>query len=280
LIQHFFGIFQIYDRELNRDYFSILSEGSVSTATPATGFFSYFNAFGLFIEIPTLFAIVFSYYSSGKERIKYIIVTFILLIGMYFSYSRGTYFSFLIAFLLTLTLGIKKLRLAVYTIVVLMIVVFFEFVLPYFMARPDQIATLMFRFSLWQNGYEYFSRYSNLFYGMGPGMFIPLTHSLFDVHNEYLMHLFENGIVGLAALLYLIIVLLKSSYSFFKESRHKIYKAIALACVVIFTGYFTQEIIEHSFNSITFKIIIFSICALLLKDLNDNKRWNQNILSK
>ena len=273
LMQHFGGIFRFYNEELDRNYFSILSEGAVSAGIPSTGFFSYFNAYGLFIEMPILYTIVSAYYSVGKERIKYEILSVILLIGMYLSFSRGTYLSFLISFLFILSLGMKKFRFVVYTVGVSIIFIFFQYILPYFLSHQAQIGTLLFRFSIWQTGYDYFSTQSNWIYGMGPGMFMHLTGSLYDVHNEYLMHLFENGLIGFAALIYLVLVLISESYLFFKKAQTNIAKTISLSCVVIFIGYFTQELIEHSFNSIIFRLLIFSIGALLINGKNDDTAW-------
>lgn len=275
--QHFLHQFLFFNEELNRDYLSLMTEGSVTQAYPSTGFFSYFNAYGMFIQMPLLICAVFVFYTKGNTRIRYAVAASILLLAEYFSYSRGSYLSFIIAFLAILMIGTRRFRLAGYFAISTVIILLFSFVIPYFLNSPAETATLFGRFQIWGYGYSYFKMHSSWIYGMGPGMFTRLVGTFMDVHNEYLMHLFENGVIGLVALLSIIIVFVGKSFSLFKKfSFSEQLRVPFLAFFVIFIGYFVQESVEHTFYSIVFRLIIFSLGAFVVKAEQEAEGWKQD----
>lgn len=279
-LQHFFGVFQFATQLLDRDYLTLLTSGGVTHSRAATGFFLHWNIYGIFLQMPLLIALVYLAYSAGKHRSGYLVASFILLVGEYFSFSRGTYFSLLAAILLGLWVGVRRFKAFGYAVGGSIVALFFLYILPFFLNSPKQLATLFLRFRIWETGYNYFTTKSNWVDGMGPGMFIKLVGTEWDVHNDYLMHLFENGLIGLAALLILAFVLLRVSYDWFKRSkRFSRFSAPFLSCLLIFTGYFTQEFVEHSFYSIVFRLILFTFAALMIRANRDFERWTANISS-
>lgn len=275
-VQHFFHQFVFFNEELNRGYLSVLTEGSISYAFPATGFFSYFNAYGLFEQMSLLIALVGVFYSNHRRRSLYLLASAILLMALYFSFSRGSYLSLIVAILVGLSVGGRRFKGLGYAVGASIVGMFFGYILPFFLNNPKQLATLLLRFQIWQTGYVYFVSKSNWLYGMGPGMFVKLVGTNYDVHNEYLMHLFENGIIGFAALGMVIAVLLRESYRLFQKSKPiSELASLALSCYLIFVGYFVQEFVEHSFSSIIFRLIIFTFAALLVKANQDFNKWEQ-----
>lgn len=274
--QHFLHRFVLFNEELNRDYFAILTEGSVAHAFPATGFFSYFNAYGIFEQMPLLISVVYFFYSSHKRRVKYLIASVILLVAQYFSFSRGTYASFVIAILVGLWVGGRRYKAVGYAVGATVAAITVLYVIPFFLSSPHQLATLLQRFSIWQTGYAYFVAKSNWLFGIGPGMFRQVVGSLWEVHNDYLMHLFENGLIGLLAFIVLVVVLISQSYKLFEETKPvPELAAPVFSCFLIFIGYFAQGVVEHSFASVIFPLIVFTFAALLVRANQDFELWKR-----
>lgn len=264
-IQHFLHQFIILDRTLNRDYLSLMTEGQIGEANPSTGLFSWFNAYGMFIQMTLLISLVNANYVEYRKKFLYFAAGVILVIAMYFSFSRGTYLSFVVAMVTALIVGTRRFKYAAYIAGASVVGVIVFYVLPFFLNDPAQLATLFSRFAIWGYGYSYFVARSNWIYGMGPGMFITLVGTLYDVHNEYLMHLFENGLLGLSVLLLLIFVLVRSSYQLYKRATTRTFQIYGLANFIIFVGFFTQEFVEHTFYSVIFRSIIFTLAAFIIK---------------
>jgi O-antigen ligase len=272
-IQHFTGTLKFYQEDESRGYLAIAIEGGNMDAQPATGLFGWFNAFGMFVQITYFVALVYWQLSEPPDRRKYFWATVFLFLGEYLSFSRGSYLTLIIGTMLVIYVASKKGRVIVLGGAIALALAFAYFVLPFVLEHQEVLETLFARITFWQEGYSYFVTKGNWLYGIGPGMFIKLVGTDYDVHNVYLMHLFENGVPGFLILAWLVYRLLKETLVSVRNARTRELKIVALICFATFVGYFIHELIEHTFYSIVFRMTIFTLAALFVRARYDEEQW-------
>lgn len=272
-LQHYGGILTIYHGEESRDYLAIAVEGAIQETNPATGLFPWFNAYGMFVQISFFICLVFWQFEQTKTRKWYLMGVLLLLLGEYISFSRGSYVTLILGIMIILAFASRKWRITVAFGALFLGTLIAAYVIPFVLQNEAVIATLLDRFLLWQEGMTYFLTRGNWLYGIGPGMFMKLVGTYYDVHNVYLMHLFENGFPGLLVLVWLVFRLLKETYIAVRTAKTREFRAVALICFTVFLGYFLHEMIEHTFYSIVFRMTIFTLAALFVRAKSDEERW-------
>jgi O-antigen ligase len=172
--------------------------------------------------------------------IKKIILGVLILLNFYcllFLYSRGAYIAFIIA-LLFFSL-IKKRALL---IPLLFLVLFWQVILPKTVIERINYTTIeegvldssvTTRLSLWRDSMDVVR--SEPFMGIGFGGFPHLGLLKGDPHNIYLKTLVEQGILGLAIILFIFAFSLRSGWRLYKNSNDTLLKGLGLgfvACVI------------------------------------------------
>jgi putative inorganic carbon (hco3(-)) transporter len=185
--------------------------------------------------------LVFSLSMFTKERIKkytYLLVTFLSISAMLFTYSRGAYVGALAA------LVFVSLRKRSLLIVVCILILSWQFVLPTSVVNriamteesPGKLeGSAAHRVVLWEHANELFKEHPVFGVGFrGFAMSMP-EGELKDTHNYFMLMLCEQGIIGFVIFL---LTLLKSGYSgwrLYKISNCDFYKGLGfglMACVV------------------------------------------------
>lgn len=178
---------------------------------------------------------VFSFgYLSSKSNRKYVYFTvayLILMIGIYFTYSRGALIAAVFTSLLFFIYNFRQILnlriIAISFILVLLVLVWYQnsdkIVLTTISEQTIQrIENALFgtgagRYLIWSNGWElYTSDIKFLLFGVGGNQFIFYEEYGIPnhVHNGYLRFLYESGAVGFSLFIVLLIKLLKSTFNF------------------------------------------------------------------
>lgn len=196
------------------------------------------NEFALYLSIAILMLIYF-FVTYPKKIISALLIG-ILIFPLLFSGSRGAVLFLIPAILLQLWLMRRKKYLLIIFILsgIAILLGTTLIVLPdSFIERilniPQDIIfgneTVGLRYTIWRYGLELWKE--KPVFGIGTGLFVFYSRNIVGLsrptgivlHNMYLTHLTENGIVGLSIFLY---ILIESSFNFIKGIRQSVVGSI------------------------------------------------------
>ncbi|HRY30615.1 MAG TPA: O-antigen ligase family protein, partial [Elusimicrobiota bacterium] len=88
-----------------------------------------------------------------------------------------------------------------------------------------------------------------------------------DMHNQYLQHLAERGVIGLAALLWLMGVPLWKSWAVYRRERKDLPgntegAAVSLALLACFSSFFVVNLTERAFDDAEVALVFWLMAAL------------------
>lgn len=240
--------------ERQRNYLDLLISGTIGMGKSCTGLFDHPNPFSLYLQQILMLSLAWYLLSKQKsQRITMLVISGLLLIATFYTFSRGGYASAFLSIIILMLLYSKKTRIIGIGLILLMIIFVVVVILPYFFIYYEQFETLIFRFSLWKSGLKILKNNpAVIFVGIGPGKFIERAGTVFSAHNMYLLYLVENGIFVLLSLLYFILIWLKHLLLKYYKIKELLGKVLYLGLFTGSFGYFTHEFIENSFYSVNF----------------------------
>lgn len=278
IIQSVFGKLNFITYELERNYLSMIIGRGVGMAKPATGLFSKWNTFALYLQI--YLTILFSFsISAKKSKIKIIsIMLFVfILIVEFLTFSRGGYISILISMITVMFIYSKRTRfvsIVLFSSIILFIIII---IIPKMYYYFDQFQTIFYRFALWNKGIEYLIKHPNkILFGTGLGTYENLLKVKYTAHNIYILHLVESGIFSLITFILFIYKFLRYILLSYTHEKNDFNKSLLLGLFAGYVGYYFHEFIEHSFISIVFKnqIIVWLVILVIInshKSITNNK---------
>lgn len=257
IIQSNTGKFLFYSHlggERQRNYLDLLISGTIGMGRSCTGLFDHPNPFSLYIQQILMLSLVWYLLSKQKsQRITMLVISGLLLIAIYYTFSRGGYASAFLSITILMLLYSKKTRIIGSSLILLMILFAVFVILPYFFIYYEQFQTLFYRFFLWKSGLKILKNNpAVIFFGIGPGKFMEQAGTVFSAHNVYLLYLVENGIFVLLPLLHFIIIWLKHLLLKYYKTKELLGKVLYLGLFTGAFGYFIHELIEHTFYNIKF----------------------------
>ncbi len=257
MLQSLFGIFTMQVDLGNRDIAELLDVGGSGGGSIATGLFSHWNAFSLFLHLLTV--IIFSQGLLKKKPIYFVTCLFTILVVYMSSAKTGlalTVLGYILVYLIfaqSKTLWRMAAVLFAATILALVLVVDWKALM-----ESKLMYTFVGRLYLWSVGTEVLIENPGMMiFGYGSGTFMDVTGLDYTAHNIYLLHIFEEGVVPFVLLLVLVGTIART----YMRERDPFAKSILLSLLL----YFAHEFVEHSFNSIIFKIIIAFIVVMYYK---------------
>jgi len=257
--------------EDDRNYFAYFLSSFSKNTLLATGTFLHFNTLGSFLVIGI--PIAYALFIKEKKNI-YIILTFIIFLGIIFTFSRG---SLIGAFLALSILYFKftrgkfiKMYIAFWIVFVGALIL--ESTVSSYVQETGHASP---RFDTWSYSLEYgLKQPINLFFGYGLLFFksevlVNKTFVLSNVHNTFLMIFLEQGIIGLTFFL----LGIHNLYKRLLLKRSDVYSYLLLA---IATGFLFTQIFDHAFfgpNGLLFFIMV----ALLQSDYSSSEEKHLKI---
>lgn len=252
-------LFLSEEGESTRDYLKLLLSGTIGTGQVAVGLFAHHNTYALYLQ--QILMLSLALYLFGKEkpyRLVMLLISGLLLIAIFYTFSRGGYVAVFLSMIILLLLYSNKTRIIGAGLILLMIIFVIQIILPYFFKYYEQFETLIGRFHYWKSGLNVLKNDPiSIIYGVGSGNFKERAGTSFTAHNVYLLYLVENGLFVLLALVCFIFTWLKHLFVKYWKNKDSLGKILYFGLFTGSFGYFVHEIIEHSFNSATF----LSICA-------------------
>lgn len=237
-----------------RNYFEILLSGTIGIGQVATGLFAHHNTYSLYLQ--QILMLSFVMYLLGKEelhRIIMLLITGILLIGIFYTFSRGVYVTVLFSIILLMLIYSNRTRIIGFILILLTVLFVVKVILPNFFIFFEQFETITARIYLWKSGMKVLkSDPTTVIFGVGPGNFMERAGTLYTAHNVYLLYIVETGVFVLITLLYFIFTWLKHLFVKYKRTKDTWGRILYLGLFTVSSGYFFHEIIEHSFGSVIF----------------------------
>lgn len=245
--------------ERQRNYLELIISGVIGMGRSCTGLFAHPNAYALYLQQILMLSLAFYLFSKQNlNRIIMLLISGLLLIAIFYTFSRGGYVAVFLSIIIMMLLYSNKTRIIGAGLILLMIIFAVVVIRPYFFKYYEQFETLIFRFYLWRSGLNVLRNDPiSIIYGVGPGNFMERASTVFAAHNVYLLYLVESGLFVLLALVYFVFTWLKHLFVKYWKNKDSLGKVLYFGLFTGSFGYFVHEIIEHSFNSTTF----LSICA-------------------
>lgn len=213
------------------------------------------------------------YMEEGKNRLKYVVVFFVLLGALFATQTRGAMVSFLLSYIFASIIVLKKntimgwvdVRKSLWKLTISMgILILLAFLLfepllanlshkfyPQYQPPIEGTQeTIQLRFLLWVTALRAFLTHPLLGIGVGqftvinlvlPNIrFLPLFHQMagLDPHNIVLAYLSQTGILGLGSLLYLMLSFLRVGWNTQRRSitREELSLSTALLGIMFFVA--------------------------------------------
>lgn len=248
----FFFLREVGERQ--RNYLELLISGTIGMGKSCTGLFAHPNSLSPYLNQILMLSLAWYLFSKQKfERITMLVISGLLLITIFYTFSRGGYASGFLSIIILMLLQSKKTRIIGSSLILLMILFAVFVILPYFFMYYEQFQTLFFRFFLWKSGLKILKNNpTSFFYGIGPGNFMKQAGTIFTAHNVYLLYLVENGIFVLLSLLYFILIWLKHLLLKYYKTKELLGKVLYLGLFTGSFGFFIHQFIESSFYNIVF----------------------------
>lgn len=261
--------------ERQRNYLELFISGTIGMGRSCIGLFGHPNALGLYLQQILMLSLALYLFEKRRLfRIILLLISGILLICIFYTFSRGGYISVLISVIILLLLHTNKTRIIGFILISLTFLFIMKIVIPYFLIYYEQFETLIGRFYIWKVGLKLLKNNPfYIIYGIGAGNFTEKAGTIFSPHNVYLLYLIETGIFTLINLIYFIYLWLKHLIIKYKKTESNFSKGLYLGLLTGSFGYFLHEIIEHSFDSIIF-LSIFAFWIGLVSQFEKNESVN------
>jgi putative inorganic carbon (hco3(-)) transporter len=199
--------------------------------------FNHSNDFAVFLT--TIFFILCGFMMQEKKKIIRSVLlglSGLLIVNLWFTYSRGGWLTFFLTLLLFAVLSDRRVRFASFLFFIFMaaglifLPVARERILITFQPGGD-----MSRIALWTGAFSMFR--SSPVIGTGIGLFMDRLPEYSDhvgqyAHNSYLQILAETGILGLGAFLWFLFELISEACKKLKERREPMLMGVLLAATV------------------------------------------------
>ncbi len=250
------------------------------------GFFKYMSS-GNILAICAVMAlgVVCSRYEKGKFALLYVISVIIMVIGIYYTSTRGALLAFLICAcaMFIVKLKVKGVILSIGLFVLAAIFASFTTIgdrfTEIFQSFTDEKTSHGWRFFLWQASFKLIEQYP--LFGIGDGAYekiivdyIPETvFSYAHAHNGYIQLLTQYGIIGFLCFFYFYG---KIALSIIKEVFNN--KFAFIGCFVTLS-FFVEALTEDNFNDGEIKMMYIFIAGIILgalrKGVKDNAVENK-----
>ncbi len=271
LFQSLFGILQSLTGSFGANFQSarnILGYIGIGSTTVwhGIGTLGHFNMLGNYLITVVLFYLPINKYAL-KNTQKSFLAFLIFLIGIYMTYSRGSWMGLLFGFFLFVLLTYKnKFKLN------LLFVSSFAFITYAYLFLKDTsyVQTLSPRNAIWEGVFASVSSSLKHFY-FGAGLnsyeqtvwnYLPQDDIFWYAHNFYLLCWQETGLIGFIVIFgFLIYILFNSIYSF--KKNHGLRKIMNLAIVLSVFSIFFVSIFDHAYSLTFFKILLFLFLGLV-----------------
>ncbi|MBU4216796.1 O-antigen ligase family protein [Candidatus Parcubacteria bacterium] len=236
------------------------------------GTFSHPNLFAYYLIIPITLSILI-FLIGKKEKIVNILILslslfFILLLGL--TFTRGAWLAFII---IVLIIGIIQYR-------ILLLTAFIIFFLSYLFIPPIHSRindlhnakkgnSIEWRQTLWRDALSYIKDKPVIGYGVGTANKIILEKrgermGSSDPHNDYLKISIENGLLGLASYLILIIsTLFYLIKDYFKTEQLKL-KTVNLTVFALFFALITMSFADNIIRNTALQWTLWSLIGGLM----------------
>ena len=217
--------------------------------------------------------VTFSFASFYYKRFFYLFP--VIFFGLMLNGSRTYWFSVILTISIISFLKNKKFFIISALSTLFFLIVFFNFFKDYreridsavnteqiTVVNPERISIspeqklshLSLRKNFWKAGIEIFSK--SPIYGVGDGRASVYLKDYMDrglidnnahCHNIYITYLAEDGIIGLALLLWILFYFIKKYYLEFKNSKDDFEKAFSVSLLAIFLNILFSGLTEHNF---------------------------------
>jgi len=251
------------------------------------------------IALPIAIGLLCSKEHSLIIKAFYIILISIILVGLYFSYTRAAWLSVVIALFILAFIHYKvKFKYLVGLGVISLFIVFFswdkimmemqrnkyEHTTEEFGERIQSAANVssdasnLERLNRWECAIEMFKE--RPVFGFGPGTYsfeyaryqrpenLTIISTNFgnkgNAHSEYLSALSESGIFGLLSLLGFITAIFYSSIKLYFKTNNKEDKFITLSIILAFSTYFFHGILNNYLDTDKASVPIWGMCAIII----------------
>lgn len=210
---------------------------------------------------------------AGRERLLWGSLTALYALGLFFSFGRAGWISFIVG---AAVIGFRRhkwlLIVAPLTLVltVMLIPAFFERFSDISLADID-FATNTFagRIRIWQAAWDIFSQHPVLGVGIGAGRYMVgevLAQYSWMIHNDYLSVLLETGLVGFTLFIAWHGQWLVSVASVFGQSEHRFDQTLSLAVLAVLVaslvGRFTDNLLLDTYDMYPLSALVASALAL------------------
>jgi len=245
-----------------RGIIGFIITGTPSLVMPVFAPFNHFNALGAFLAMTLPLMIVLS---LKMKRWNIRVMTGITVFVLYMTFSRGAWAGFLVGLGLMgwfhfRNTGRKKLAVLFMVIVALIIITFL--IILMFTSYSRTLHFMSARLPLWSFVYE--ESADQPVFGLGlAGVEKYLGSHAFNssAHSDYVQIYGDRGIFGLMAYLQLLGFGLFAGYKSIRDRLKP--EWIYLGATTGITAIMVHSFVDHPLNDLTFKILIFTLLALL-----------------
>ncbi|MBA7641424.1 hypothetical protein ES703_49102 [subsurface metagenome] len=230
------------------------------------------NGYAAYLAMFLIVVIVFTLYSrSTLKSICFLLMAGVMLMNLYFTYTRAPIVGCIVAIIVVGALKNKKVWIA------LLFVAMLAYFLPTLLGRFNlllsrstyEAGSLAWRFRLWEMTIGLVK--SSPLVGRGPATFSV------EAHNDYLRFLVEYGAFGLIAIIWMIAVLFKEGLEVFKKSSSSFHQMIALSFIAVLASHTVMALGSNSsFRPVT-SWYLFSLGAVVHRVLrNERSKKDRN----
>lgn len=276
MLQSFTGGFGA-DFHSNRNLLGYLGIGS-KVAWHGKGTFSHFNQFGPFMFFNVLlFAPLYLYLIKRNFNRLFTILLFLMIIGLYVSYSRGSWLGCVMGIVtLFFTLSKNKIKF----LVVLSIVSLPTYFLYYLLTNSvEYLSTLSPRNLQWNIAISAISAdwkslllgYGLRSYNIAISNFLPgnaQNINIYHAHNFILFYAVEIGTLFTTFLVAFYLYVAKVAYDFYVFSS-KILKYISLSTLLIIVAFMFEGMFDHAITLFHIQLWIYALFGIIFS-YNDN----------
>ncbi|MCX6233995.1 MAG: O-antigen ligase family protein [Bacteroidetes bacterium] len=265
-----------------------------------TPFYNDHTAWGaiLTIFIPVFIGFSFNRQSSKTLRLVALLITVILLVALYLSFSRAAWISLAVAALLYLIIVFRiKFRWILLT-VALLVGIFFTFkwqildaleknkqdTSTNFIEHVQSIVNIssdasnLERINRWQSAIRMF--HERPFFGWGPGtyqfLYAPFQRTkektiistnfgdLGNAHSEYIGPLAESGVIGMLTMVGIVISFFITGLRIYKKAQSREVKMLSLVTVLSLSTYFVHGLLNNFLDTDKLSIPVWGFIAILV----------------
>ena len=251
------------------------------------------------IALPISIGLLCSKRHSLIIKALYAIIISIIILGLYFSYTRAAWLSIIVALIVLGCIYYRiKFKYLLSLGIIFLLIVFFswdqiqmemernkhEHTTEEFGKRIQSVANVstdasnLERLNRWECAIEMFKE--RPVFGFGPGTYafeyaryqrpesLTIISTNFgnmgNAHSEYLSALSESGILGLLSFLGLVITIFYSSIKLYFKTNNKENRIIILSIILSFSTYFFHGILNNYLDTDKAAVPIYAMCAIVI----------------